>query len=238
MEDLSEKEQLEKFREWWKENGNFVIGGVVLGIAIMVGVSQWRASTESNQVAASSSFEALMTEVGEGDVEAAETIAAGMGDEHEDSVYTAQARLALARLYMDSGRDEDAAMALRAVAESGSAPEMQQVALLRLAKVLLYQNKPQEVVDLLDGSTDSAFAARFSETLGDAYVALGRHEDAADAYAVALSDEARMPTVDTALVRWKVIDLPESAATDTTSQAASPDDSADDAGETDPEDAE
>ena len=29
---LSEKEQVEKLRQWWKENGPFVIGGLVLGV--------------------------------------------------------------------------------------------------------------------------------------------------------------------------------------------------------------
>ena len=212
MEDLSEKEQIEKFREWWSDNGNFVIAGVVLGIAIMVGISQWRTRTAANQVAASSSYEALMTEVGNGNLESAEAIATEMYGEHAGSVYSDQARLAMARLYMDKSRDQDAADALRGVLDDGD-DELARVARLRLAKVLLYQNKPQDVVDLLEGRIDGAFAARYSETLGDAYVALGRHADAADAYEVALSDGERAPTIDQALVRWKLIDLPDPAET-------------------------
>lgn len=209
MDDLSEKEQLEKFREWWGENGNFVIAGVVLGIAIMVGISQWRARTAAAQVAASSSYEALMTEVGNGNLETAEVVAAEMYDEYGNSIYSDQARLAMARLYMDKSRDQDAADALRGVLEDGEDEEIARVARLRLAKVLLYQNKPQEVVDLLEGHAEGAFAARYNETLGDAYVALGRHQDAAEAYEVALSDGQRAPTIDQALVRWKLIDLPD-----------------------------
>ncbi len=212
VEDLSEKEQIDKFREWWSDNGNFVIAGVVLGIAIMVGISQWRTRTAANQVAASSSYEALMTEVGSGNLEAAEAIATEMYGEHAGSVYSDQARLAMARLYMDKSRDQDAADALRGVLDDDD-DELARVARLRLAKVLLYQNRPQDVVDLLEGRIDGAFAARYSETLGDAYVALGRHADAADAYEVALSDGERAPTIDQALVRWKLIDLPDPAET-------------------------
>lgn len=224
MDDLSEKEQIEKFREWWGENGNFVIAGVVLGIAIMVGISQWRARTAAGEVAASSSYEALMTEVGNGNLEAAEAIATAMYDEHGNSIYSDQSRLAMARLYMDKSRDQDAADALRGVLEDGEDDEIARVARLRLAKVLLYQNKPQEVIDLLEGHADGAFAARYNETLGDAYVALGRHQDAAEAYEIALSDGQRAPTIDQALVRWKLIDLPDpgenSDAQDTTAEAA------------------
>ena len=111
---------------------------------------------------------------------------------------------------MDKSRDQDAADALRGVLLDGD-DELAQVARLRLAKVLLYQNKPQDVVDLLAGRTEGAFAARYNETLGDAYVALGRHEDAAEAYEIALSDGQRAPTIDQALVRWKLIDLPDPA---------------------------
>lgn len=210
MEDLSEKEQLDKFREWWSENGNFVIAGVVLGVAIMVGISQWKSRTVAGQVAASSYFETLMGEVEDGNLESAESVAAELYADFDSSIYTDQARLAMARLYMDKGRDQDAAETLRGMLDDGS-DEMQLVARLRLAKVLLYQNKPEEVVELLQERTDSGFVARFSETLGDAYVALGRHEDAADAYAVALSDDQRMPTTDQALLQWKIIDLPDAS---------------------------
>ena len=39
-------------------------------------------------------------------------------------------------------------------------------------------------------------------------MALGRYQDAADAYSQALSDGERLPTVDQSLLRWKLIDLP------------------------------
>lgn len=211
MEDLTEKEQLEKFREWWSENGNFVIAGVVLGIAIMVGISQWKSKTVEAQAAASMQFEALMAEVDDGDLEAAEVIATDLHDNFSSSVYAAQARLAMARLYMDKGRDQDAADSLGGMLDDDPDNEMQQVARLRLAKVLLYQSKPQDVVDLLQNRTDTAFVGRFSEMLGDAYVALGRIEDAADAYALAMSDEQRLPTVDQSLLQWKIVDLPDAS---------------------------
>jgi predicted negative regulator of RcsB-dependent stress response len=50
VNDLSEKEQLEEMRAWWSENGRFVMGGVVLGVAIIFGWNQWRASIEATQL--------------------------------------------------------------------------------------------------------------------------------------------------------------------------------------------
>jgi predicted negative regulator of RcsB-dependent stress response len=110
---------------------------------------------------------------------------------------------------MDKGRDQDAANVLRGLLDARGNGELKQVAKLRLVRVLLYQNKAAEVIDLLGGDKDSAFAPRFSEALGDAYVVLGRFDDAAEAYAVALSENPNSLTVDRTLVQMKINDLPE-----------------------------
>lgn len=211
---LSEKEQIEQLREWWSENGNYVVGGIVLGVALLFGWNTWRSTITANQVEASIVYEDLMAEVADGEVEAAEAKADNLYVNFAKTAYAAQARLAMARLYMDTGRDQDAAEELRALAESDEDPALRNVGMLRLAKVLLYQNKPQEVVDLLSGRRgDAAFSARFSEVLGDAYVALERYDDAADRYALALADDPALPTVDRDLIQMKINDLPASEET-------------------------
>jgi predicted negative regulator of RcsB-dependent stress response len=86
---------------------------------------------------------------------------------------------------------------------------LQNIGRLRLASVLLYQDKAQEVIDLLDEIDESSFAALANELRGDAYAALGEYQQAADAYNLALTDPSPSPTVDPALVQMKLIDLPE-----------------------------
>ena len=220
MDDLSEKEQIEQMRAWWSEYGNYVIGGIVVGIALLVGISQYRASTETAQTEASVLYESVYKAATEGDEEAAELAANDLYENYESTVYPAQARLAIARLYMDKGRDQDAADTLRALVDAEPESELGLIARLRLAKVLLYQDKAQDVVDLLSDETATAFAARYSEALGDAYVMLGQYADAKDAYFVAMADNATMPTVDRVLVQMKVDDLPEVALPDAAAEEA------------------
>jgi len=214
VDDLSEKEQIEKMREWWSEYGNYVIGGIVVGVALLVGIAQYRASTENAQTQASALYESVFEAATEGEVDEAEAAASDLYENYEATVYPAQARLAMARLYMDKGRDQDAADTLQTLVNSEPESELGLIARLRLAKVLLYQDKAQEVVDLLSNTTATAFTARFNEALGDAYVALGQYADAKDAYFVAMADNAAMPTVDRVLVQMKVDDLPEIAMPD------------------------
>ena len=136
-------------------------------------------------------------------------VADQLGTEYTNTIYSAQSKLALARMYLDKNRDQDAADALRELIDGDAGEELKQVGRLRLARILLYQDKPQEVVDLLQGQDDPAFAAAFGELLGDAYYALDRIEDAQLAYQAALLDPLSQGTVDEQLLQWKVLDLPE-----------------------------
>lgn len=208
MNDRSEKEQLDELRAWWTENGRFVIAGVVLGVAAIFGWNQWRASLEATRIEASNLYEDVMEAVGSGDTDAAEAAANELYANYESTVYPDQARLAMARLYMDRGRDQDAADTLRALVQGDDDSEIAMVARLRLAKVLLYQGKPGEVVALLKDHVEGGFAARYNEVLGDAFAAEGRFAEAEQAYRAALSESVNLRTIDNNLVRLKLNDLP------------------------------
>lgn len=209
MDDLSEKEQLEKFREWWSVYGAYVIGGIVIGAGLLIGISQYKAKQLEARLAASAAFETLIEAVADGDLDDAETIAADIQTEYENTTYAGQSGLAMARLYMDKNRDQDAADALLAVVESDAGDELRHVARLRLARIYLYQEKAQEVVDLLTAEDTAAFAAAYGEVLGDAYTELGQFSEAQLAYQEALLDPLSQGTVDQQLVQWKALDLPE-----------------------------
>ena len=209
MNDLSDKEQLDEMRAWWSENGRFVITGVVLGVAIIFGWNQWRSSIEASQIEASNLFEEVMDAAASGDTEAAEAAANNLFDNYEQTVYPDQVRLAMARIYMDNGRDQDAVDVMRALVVEGRQTEIQLVGRLRVAKVLLYQNKPDEVVALLKDQGAGGFAPRYNEVLGDAYAAQGNFAEAQTAYLAALAEDRSVQTIDTNLVQLKLNDLPD-----------------------------
>ena len=122
MNDQSEKEQLQEIKAWWAENGRFVMTGIVLGIVMIVGWTQWRSSIERSQVEASNLYEDVMSAVADGDAETAEAAANNLYDNYSQTVYPEQARLAMARLYMDKGRDQDVKALLIMKPSDGSDP--------------------------------------------------------------------------------------------------------------------
>jgi len=208
---LSEKEQIERMRAWWSDYGFFVIGGVVLGAAILFGLNYYQSGQIAAQEEASALYDALTENVADGDLEAAEASVAALDAAHGNSSYAGQSKLAMARLYMDKNRDLDAAEALQSLLAMDGLDHLKYVGRSRLAKILLYQDKAEEVLTLLEGQENEAFAARYAEILGDAYVALGRLPEARESYETALQEQS--PTIDQGLVQLKLLDLPEDNAT-------------------------
>jgi len=212
VDDLqSEKEQLEEMRAWWAEYGKIIIAGIVIGIGGLIGFNKYNADILAAQLAASERYETLVGHVVDGDLDDAEAVADDLAVNYADTTYAAQSKLALARLYMDQNRDQDAADTLQELLAISADEGLQNIGRLRLASVLLYQEKAQDVVDLLADIDSPAFAALADEALGDAYTMLGDYKNAADAYNRALADPSPSSTVDRALVQMKLVDLPEVA---------------------------
>lgn len=213
-ETLSEKEQIEEMKAWWKENGSYVIAGLILGVGGIWGFNAWRSSQLDTQLEASALYELLVEEVADNRLEPAEELAGDIYSNYVETIYADEARLAMARLYMDKGRDQDAAIALQELLADGSHTEIQRVGRLRLAKILLYQGKPEDVVTLLDGQTESAFTARYNELIGDANFALGNYQEAEASYLAAMADPRSSELLDAALVQMKINDLPDNVTPD------------------------
>ena len=203
---LSEKEQLEQMRAWWSDYGAYVIGGVVLGALILFGFNYYQNAEITAQEEASTQFDAVAAAIAESDLEASEAAAAELAANYGNSAYNAQSKLAMARLYMDKNRDQDAAESLRSLLAMSGHDNLKHIGRVRLGKILLYQGKPEELLTLLEGEENEAFAARYAELRGDAYVALDRPEEARAEYQAALLEP--LPTVDQGLIQLKLMDLP------------------------------
>jgi len=203
---VEEKEQLDDIRAWWSQYGNYVLSGVVIGVLSLFGWSYYKNTTANNEIGASVLYDELAGHVADGDLDDAERVAGMLSTEYGNSLYALQSKLALARLYMDNSRDKEAADALEAIVDNPQSAELSAVARIRLAKVLQYQEKYEDVLALLDGADSTGFTARYAEARGDALVSLSRFDEAREAYLVALADNGQ--TLDTTFLQLKLLDLP------------------------------
>lgn len=220
---LSDREQEEALRAWWRDNWLWILGGVVLGIALLFGWFRWKDYREDRGVAAGTQYEAVRTATEQGNLEDAQKALSQLTSEHEASPYTQQARLSVAKLQAEAGKFDEAGTLLRDVVNQSEDEELASVAKLRLARVLIQQGKHDEAIALLDVATLGAFAAAGREIRGDANVAKGDESAARAEYAAALAaDDAQ---IDRAMLEMKLQEVggtsPEAtaaAAPDTTAQ--------------------
>lgn len=187
---LSDREQEEALRNWWRENWRWIIGGVALGLALLGGWRYWESHRVQRAQAAAQQYEQFQSALTTRDREQAGQLLQELADEHDASPYTQQARLLLAKEHVDAGDFDEAIGLLRAVAGQSEDKELAQVARLRTARLLIQQGKHDEALALLEIEASGAFAAQMREIRGDALVAKGDSEGARAEYAAALVADA------------------------------------------------
>lgn len=184
---LSDREQEEALRSWWRENWRWIVGGVVLGVAILYGWNYYQSYREKQAHRAAEQYETIQAALGTQNVEKATAALDGLAKEFDDSAYTHEARLLVAKWNVDNGKFDEAAALLRTVVDKAPDKQMAQIARLRLARVLLQQGKADETLQLLDTKTAGEFGGREREIRGDAQVAKSDLEAARAEYAAALA---------------------------------------------------
>jgi predicted negative regulator of RcsB-dependent stress response len=201
---LSEKEQIEAIRTWWRENGWYLVGGAAVAAIAYFGYNQYQAY-RNGQAEQAAALYLRMQETFEDDRPGADDLLAQLASEFPDSPYTDHARLLIASesLISDPAR---AVEELRTVMTTSGDPGLAMVARLRLARVLAYQERYPEALELLTVAEAGNFSARLNELLGDIHVALGDAAAARRAYTVALTEQGA-ETLDQNLLQMKLGDL-------------------------------
>ena len=206
---LSEKEQLEIFRQWWRENGWFLVGGIALGVLGLLGWNRYNAYVDARSEEAAAIYVELRGAVGDDDAGSARNLLLEMREDFPASPYTDQGGLLVALMRLDAGQVDSAIEDYRFVMENTSDPELALIARLRLARVLAQDQSYTEALAVLDVAPGS-FSARYNEVRGDIHAALGDADSARTAYSAALNAQ-ETGLVNRNLVQMKLDDLASSA---------------------------
>lgn len=208
---ITEDEQIEAIKRWWKENGRFVIAGLAIGVAAVFGWRAWENYKAEQAAAASTQQAELSAALEAGDPEKARSVGAHIVNEYGGTPYAAHAALALAKLEIDANDFDAAREHLQWVLDNADDEPLRLTARLRLAHLLLARNDPQAALQKLGRVEAGGFAALFDEARGDAYKQLGQPDKAREAYASALA--ALEPGMgDRALLEMKLNELGVGAA--------------------------
>lgn len=178
----TEEQQVEALKDWWKQNGMAVVGGAVLGISALVGWRGWNWYQEKQATEASDIFVVVQEAANKNDTTALQEKANILRDKYPSTPYAPLAVLHQAKNQIKQGKNAAAEESLRWVLKNSKQDTVQNVARLRLARLLLADNKIDEAQAMVKSGMSDAYASLTNEIRGDIFVAKGEIEQAKDAY--------------------------------------------------------
>jgi predicted negative regulator of RcsB-dependent stress response len=222
---LTDRDQEEALRNWWKENWSWILGGIVLGLALLGGWQYMKIRAANEADAAAKLYADFRGALDRNELEPANRSLATLAADHEKSPYTQQGRLLLAKKHVEAGKLDEALPLLQAVVDESKDEELAWVARLRVARLLVQQGKHDDAIKLLDVEKAGAFAAQVREIRGDAQVAKGNPTAARAEYAAALADNIDGPAnamIDRTILEMKLQDVggDKAAASETSTEPA------------------
>ena len=184
---LTDQQQAARVRGWVREYAPAAIVALVIGFGGYFGYTQWQARQERHSAEVSDLYEEFRDALENDGEESASELLGRMANDFEDSGYLDHARLLLAKAYVDSLRPSLAEEELKAVIETTGNGDLRQLARLRLARVYLYMERPEDGLATLEGEAGSpAWEQLIADMRGDLHHALGQVEEARTAYQAAL----------------------------------------------------
>lgn len=184
--DLEEQEQIDKIKDWWRDNGKLVILGVVACVLTVASFQGWRYYKTQQGERAAALFSQLDQAEAKGEAKKVRDIGAQILKDYGSTVYAGMAALSAAKASFLTGEIEDARKTLQWAMEKARDEEMRNVARLRLAGILLDEKKFDEALTLLAKKPLDAYVALYEDLKGDVLAVQGKVEEARAAYRLAL----------------------------------------------------
>lgn len=180
----TDEEKAEELKAWWKENGKYVIIGIVLAIAILFGREYWQKS-EANKVNNSSAL--FYQEQNSPDETTATSYALTLKNDYPKTPYASMVAMDQAKSLAENGDYTKAETELQWVLDNAKDPELLSIAKLRLARVLVAQEQLDQAEALLtNDELPAAYSGLVNDIRGDIYAARAQSDEARQAYERAL----------------------------------------------------
>jgi predicted negative regulator of RcsB-dependent stress response len=204
---LTEEQQVELLKKFWKEYGFSIIAGVVLAVLFGFGWRAYRRYRHHEAEKASSLYERIIVDMNSHQIEDARLQARILIHDFKYTPYSSLAALTLAKLAVENDKLSAAIENLRWVLDHGHHHEFRQIARIRLARIYLSQLKLDEALKVLAHVDSKAFIPLILEIQGDIYVKQNKINAAREVYKKAL-DQIPEQAMMRPLLEMKLYDLP------------------------------
>jgi predicted negative regulator of RcsB-dependent stress response len=135
--DLQEQEQLETLKAWWKDNGNFLLGALLVVVIAMGGWRGWQYYQNKQSAEAATLYAEFTRQLESNDAKRVNDAASAVMSKYADTAYASRAALLAAQVNEFSKDVARAKTQLQWVIDHADEATLKDVARLRLAAILL-----------------------------------------------------------------------------------------------------
>ncbi len=183
----TEEQEIEAVKKWWSENGLAIGLGIVIGFGGIFGWRGYQSHLDEQAEAASEIYESMLNSARAADVEKTREYGQQLSSGYASTNYAVYSAMIMAKFAIENGDLSTAKEQLEFAQENAKDKELKSLAELRLARVAYAEDKAEEALSLLNGSSFFGFAASASELKGDIYSEKGDMLKAKEEYALAIS---------------------------------------------------
>lgn len=182
----TEQEQIDQLKSLWRQYGKPIIVGVILALVMSYGWNYWQSQQDAYRIQASVIYSQLLNNAEHDDTLGVESQAKQLMSKFKKTPYAILAALQLAKQAVVTNNLDEAQAKLQWASAHAKDPALKQLAILRMARVYIAQNKPTQALDILAKENIDIYASYAEEVRGDALLTMHKPEQAREAYAKAL----------------------------------------------------
>ena len=185
-DNLTDQQQAELIKNWFKENSKFLIGGLVLVVSGFFSIQFFQQNKLKETEMASQLYSEIEFAVKQQRSSQAQLLLQKMDTDFAKSPYQDQGHLLMAKLFMGSVDYDNAILQLEFLIENSMEESLKHIARIRIARIKLQQNLYDEALQILETESMGSFEAKYEEIKGDIFSKKGEFSEAQAAYSKAL----------------------------------------------------
>lgn len=184
--DLEEQEQLAELKAWWARYGNFILTVITVVLLGFAAYNGWQWYQRDQAAQAAGVYGQLENALEARDADKVGAYAEMLTSKYSGTAYASMAALQAARLQAESGKTDRARESLQWVIDKSGQAELQAIARVRLAGVLMDEKKYDDALKVLAADVPAYHAVAVADRRGDVLVAQNKVDEARAAYGDAL----------------------------------------------------
>ena len=210
-EHLTEEQQVDAIKSWWKENGVAVIAGLVIGFLALFGWRGWNDYQADNAAEASALYNQFHINLKENNKESINSLHQQFLADYPSTPYASLASLAMAKKAVEDNDIEAAKNHLQWVLDNGKQAQIKHTARIRMTSLHINDKEYDAALALLNVKNPGGYAGIYEELRGDTLLAKGDIAAANSAYDKALQSDGLSPA-SRELINAKLADTNQAAA--------------------------